>query len=465
MVLKVFGDLVLLVFIIMVIYDSIFFFTLYPKDISSNKCKLGIFGKNFDRKILEIDITDGIKYLYPIVRFNSEKIEYAFANKSDMSTYFHTKDDLKKLKDYGFTPNELYAYDFTIERMITENLFTESELMDAGLSSQLTVFNDAKVAAQVLADKVRSFVNRLASSSKERQEEIYNILIQNPSYGGMKKAGITAKELEKIGVPLGKLKTEGFSAVELITEGFTSDQLKQAGFTDNEALAARTRIRVNKLTSSSEQHREEIYNILITDPSPHIMKTAGIKAKELKDMGLSLGELKKAGFTAVELMTEGLSLGELKKAGFTADDLKTVNFSAADLKDAQFTAADLKKAGFKLPEMKGLGFTYKELEDAGFDKHEIFIELSININDSENNVYKGGKSGSSITRKRRLRLKKSRNITRHKGGKKSVRFSARVKLNNGKGNGNGTSSMNKRTRKVSSSSYKLSARRVIKLKR
>jgi hypothetical protein len=80
---------------------------------------------------------------------------------------------------------------------------------------------------------------------------------------------------------------------------------------------------------------------------------------------------------------------------------------------------------------------------------------------------KGGKSGSSITRKRRLRLKKSRNVTRHKGGKKSVRFSARVKLSNGNGNGNGkgSSSMNKKTRKVSSSSYKLSARRVIKLKR
>jgi len=82
---------------------------------------------------------------------------------------------------------------------------------------------------------------------------------------------------------------------------------------------------------------------------------------------------------------------------------------------------------------------------------------------------KGGKSGSKITRKRRLRLKKSRNITRHKGGKKSVRFSARVKLNNGNGNGNGKGkgslSMNKKTRKVSSSSYKLSARRVIKLKR
>jgi hypothetical protein len=48
-------------------------------------------------------------------------------------------------------------------------------------------------------------------------------------------------------------------------------------------------------------------------------------------------------------------------------------------------------------------------------------------------------------------LKKSRNVTRHKGGKKSVRFSARVKLNNGKGKGNGngkgkgSSSMNKRT--------------------
>jgi hypothetical protein len=61
----------------------------------------------------------------------------------------------------------------------------------------------------------------------------------------------------------------------------------------------------------------------------------------------------------------------------------------------------------------------------------------------------GGKSGSGITRKRRLRLKKSRNVTRHKGGKKSVRFSARVKLNKGRGNGNGkgkgSSSMNKRT--------------------
>jgi hypothetical protein len=82
-------------------------------------------------------------------------------------------------------------------------------------------------------------------------------------------------------------------------------------------------------------------------------------------------------------------------------------------------------------------------------------------------IKNGGKSGSNITRKRRLRLKKSRNVTRHKGGKKSVRFSARVKLNNGtgKGTGKGTSNMNKKTRKVSSSSYKLSARRVIKLKR
>ena len=101
---------------------------------------------------------------------------------------------------------------------------------------------------------------------------------------------------------------------------------------------------------------------------------------------------------------------------------------------------------------KKAGFTDDELKQAGYSKM-LFT----------------GTGGSRITRKRRLRLKKSRNITCHKGGKKSVRFSARVKLNNGtgKGNGkgNGTSSMNKRTRKVSSSSYKLSARRVIKLKR
>jgi hypothetical protein len=63
-------------------------------------------------------------------------------------------------------------------------------------------------------------------------------------------------------------------------------------------------------------------------------------------------------------------------------------------------------------------------------------------------------------------LKKSRSVTRHKGGKKSVRFSARVKLNNGKGNGKGkgSSSMNKRTRKMLSNSYKLSARPIVKLK-
>jgi hypothetical protein len=124
--------------------------------------------------------------------------------------------------------------------------------------------------------------------------------------------------------------------------------------------------------------------------------------------------------------------------------------------------------------MKGSGFTYKELEDAGFDKNQILVESTMDTVKSSalyNDVYVGGKSGSSITRKRRLRLKKSRSVTRHKGGKKSVRFSARVELNNGncngKGNGNGKGSlsMNKKTRKVSSNSYKLSARRLIKLKR
>jgi hypothetical protein len=114
----------------------------------------------------------------------------------------------------------------------------------------------------------------------------------------------------------------------------------------------------------------------------------------------------------------------------------------------------LKEVGFSARELKLAGYSDDQLKAAGFTK-SLF------------GSWRGGKSGSSITRKRRLRLKKSRNITRHKGGKKSVRFSARVKLNNGNGNGkgNGTSSMNKRTRKVSSSSYKLSARRVIKLKR
>jgi hypothetical protein len=73
-------------------------------------------------------------------------------------------------------------------------------------------------------------------------------------------------------------------------------------------------------------------------------------------------------------------------------------------------------------------------------------------------------------------LKKSRNITRNKGDKKSVRFSERIKLNNGNtngngnangntnGNGKGSSNANKRTRKVLSNKYKLGARRVIKLK-
>ena len=88
-------------------------------------------------------------------------------------------------------------------------------------------------------------------------------------------------------------------------------------------------------------------------------------------------------------------------------------------------------------------------------------------------MFSGGKSGG-ITRKHRLRLKKSRNVTRHKGGKKSVRFSARVILNKGngkgngkgkgKGNGKGSSSMNKRTRKIASNSYKLSTHPIVKLK-
>jgi predicted ATP-dependent Lon-type protease len=111
-----------------------------------------------------------------------------------------------------------------------------------------------------------------------------------------------------------------------------------------------------------------------------------------------------------------------------------------------------------------------QIVNAGYNKQELQAAGIIQNFFTRNwSIVTGGKSGSGITRKRRLRLKKSRSVTRHKGGKKSVRFSTRVMLNNGNGNGNGngkgSSSMNKKTRKVSSNSYKLNAHRVIKLKR
>jgi uncharacterized protein YjbI with pentapeptide repeats len=351
-------------------------------------------------------------------------------------------------------------------------------------------------------------VDKLKNSTEDRREEIYNILIQDSSPVGMKRAGIKAKELEEMGLRLNQLKTAGFTASELITEGFTSDQLKQAGFTadeltkegftsdqlkqagfsDDETRAANTRTVVNRLTSSAEDRREEIYKILIQNSSYAYMKNAGIKAKELEKMGSSLGKLKEAGFTARELTDEGFNPNELKEAGFTAAELKDARmplnqilragFSAAELKEAKFTAANLKEAGFNLFKLKDAQFTAAELKEAKFTAAELKIvnfsaaelkDAGFNANELYDAGFQlfdgGGKSGSNITRKRRLRLKKSRNITRHKGGKKSVRFSARVKLNNGNGNGKGSLSMNKKTRKVSCSSYKLSARRVIKLKR
>jgi hypothetical protein len=222
---------------------------------------------------------------------------------------------------------------------------------------------------------------------------------------------------------------------------------------------------------------DNLYNATRKKEIKDIMLETNFDIKKMSEQGVTAGEMIKMKFILYEnhrddnvllkeLLVTGFSHGQLLRVGFSATALKGANITVEKLwgdkkVDPTITASDLKNAGFTAMELKGkvprieiinAGFTNQQLKVADIIQNRFFSFFS----------KKGGKSGSGITRKRRLRLKKSRNITRHKGGKKSVRFSARVKLNNG--HGKGSSSMNKRTHKVSSSSYKLSARRVIKLK-
>ena len=318
------------------------------------------------------------------------------------------------------------------------------------------------------------------------------------------------------------------SLKQMYDNNFTSDKLRQAGFPSNEELGNQN---FDETFLKSQGFNDSAINHFIAAATCknidniELLKYNNVNAKEARAVGFSADELTRVGFSGAALKTAGFSLQDLKLLDFTALELKDAGFTAAQLKEALFTAAQLKEAGFSIQELMGANFKTSDilkarfpvavLKAAGLDVIKLLGDLenikpaemrtagftasdlkegtipikqivNAGYNDEEleaegitkpgffSKIFsskKGGKSGSSITRKRRLRLKKSRNITRHKGGKKSVRFSARVKLNNGNGNGkgngkgNGTSSMNKRTRKVSSSSYKLSARRVIKLKR
>ena len=145
------------------------------------------------------------------------------------------------------------------------------------------------------------------------------------------------------------------------------------------------------------------------------LKGAGFTAAQLKDADFNAIELKAAGFSAGELTAAKFSPGTLLKAGFNAANLKAagitvqqlwgdnvINIGSKELKEAGFSAEELKTGGVPEQRIKEAGYTDQQLIDAGILKRSFW------------GIYTGGvKSNLNVTTRRtRLRLKKSRVITR-----------------------------------------------------
>ena len=433
--------------------NDIVFFTLSPvavavsssssETVTSNAFILNMFCNNLHKKI-ELNVPDGTNNLYPIVRFKSNGDKYIFMDVNSNLKLLKTSGNFSAatlkdagftvaaLKDAGFTDLELQTVGFTAHALNAVKVargVSIPSLPPPRLSAAAQNAAEEAAAAQKAAEEdaaAQKAAEEAAAAQKAAEEDAAAAQVAADAQAAADARIEKAKNLLStfnLGVlPAFTLENRGITAKEAKEAGFNAAQLKEENFT----------------------------------------------AIELKDAGFSLLEMKDARFTASDLKGAGYTASELMHAAFTLEELKDAGFTASDLKGADYTAIQLKSVGFSATELRDANFTAEQLRDAGFPDQELIAAHIISkpgILSRFKKIFSGGKSGS-ITRKRRLRLKKSRSVTRHKGGKKSVRFSARVKLNNGKGNGKGkgSSSMNKRTRKMLSNSYKLSARPIVKLK-
>ena len=263
----------------------------------------------------------------------------------------------------------------------------------------------------------------------------------------MKSNGVTAADLKAAGFHAAALRTAGFDAADLYnnSQGFTIEDLEKAGFDSTE---------FKKLVFKQIDEIGIDALLSIRFKMSQLKDKFGFTAVELKDMGFDapqlkdafpIAELKTAGFDAAALKTAGIdaadlydgskgfTIEDLEKAGFDATELKQVikgldkakigNIVAASTSDTinlfknkfGFTATEMKDMGFEANILKQGGFTDQELKGAFTDDEPTTAGIGVSLLVPTGNS--GGRGPSAarkihMTRRTRLRLKKSRVITR-----------------------------------------------------
>jgi serine/threonine protein kinase len=162
-----------------------------------------------------------------------------------------------------------------------------------------------------------------------------------------------------------RIKTLGFSATHVKALGKTAREMRDAGWNivDMKAAACDASVLLEGGFSESELKSAGF--------TASQMKDAGCTVQQLRARGYDLAELQGANFDIPSLHSGGYKLSELKVAGFSAGAFKAFNFTAQQLKAAGFTAAELRSAGFDLIALDKARFSVKELKQAGYSDTEI----------------------------------------------------------------------------------------------
>jgi hypothetical protein len=193
--------------------DDVVFFNLSPVSPESPESPLGGSGggnkkfklhmtvvnsssKNNFHKVLDVEVQDDTKSLYPIIRFKSEGHKYGFVNVTDnlkeLKSSFFTA---AALKDYGFTADLLYDAGFAIEELDSAN-FEATEM------KELVIKNIKDI-------QIETFIQSGVSVSRLKNS-----------------FGFTANELKGIGFTAAQLKEGGFSAEDLRLASFNNSDIQ-----------------------------------------------------------------------------------------------------------------------------------------------------------------------------------------------------------------------------------------------
>ena len=277
------------------------------------------------------------------------------------------------------------------------NMFVVNEpITSKKLHKNLDV--DVQKEVDELYPVVRFKSNGQAYEFVDVKQNIKSLKAANFDAAQLKAANFTAIELKAKGFDAAQLKAAGFDATQLKDANFTATELKDVNFTATELKDAN--FDAAALNSAG-------FDLAA-------LKGAGFSATQLHAEGFTAAQLKNVGFDAAALKAAKFTANDLKVAGFAAMDLKKAVFTFADLKTAGFTIDDLKKENFGLPDLKLAGFDAAALKGAGYDANALkaagFTTDQLREAGFGWWVSRGGKS--LMTRRNRLKLKKSRIITR-----------------------------------------------------